>query len=176
MWPERTLCAVETGSMATEYATRVVVTGNSGSGKSTVATRIGTALRLPVHDLDALYWLSHGKERPSGDAKALVGQVAAGSGWIIEGVWAELLEVALARATVLVWLDLSWGECLQGLLQRGSHYGYDPANRADVVALADAHQQRLPAQAQLYRDFSFRKIHLRTRQQVAAFTVDGHAE
>jgi adenylate kinase family enzyme len=162
--------------MATEYTTRVVVIGNSGSGKSTVATRIGTVLKLPAHDLDALYWLSPGEERPRGEARALVAQVAAGSGWVIEGVWAELLEVALVRATVLVWLDLSWDECLQGLLQRGPHYGYDPTNRADVVALADAHRERRPGQARLYSEFSLRKIHLRTPQEVAAFTADGLRE
>ena len=159
--------------METDYATRVVVIGNSGSGKSTVATRIGGALRLPAHDLDALYWLSYGKARPSGEANALAAQVTAGSGWVIEGVWPELLEIALGRATVLVWLDLPWDECLQGLIQRGPHYGYDPTNRADVAALADAHRERLPGQAQLYRAFSLRKIHLRSRQQVAAFTADG---
>jgi adenylate kinase family enzyme len=158
--------------MATEQATRVVVIGNSGSGKSTVAARIGSALKLPAHDLDALYWLSPGEARPNGEARALVAEVAAGSGWIIEGVWAELLEVALVRATVLVWLDLSWDECLQGLLQRGPHYGYDPTNRADATALADAHRERLPGQAQLYRDFSLRTIRLRTRREVAAFTAD----
>ena len=158
--------------MATEHATRVVVIGNSGSGKSAVATRIGTALKLPTHDLDALYWLSPGEARPSGEAKALAAEVAAGSGWVVEGVWTELLEVALARATVLVWLDLSWDECLQGLLQRGPHYGYDPTNRADATALADAHRERLPGQAQLYGDFSLRKTHLRTRQEVTAFTAD----
>jgi adenylate kinase family enzyme len=162
--------------VATESATRVVVIGNSGSGKSTIAARIGAALTLPVHDLDALRWLSPGEARPGDEAKALVAQAAAGDGWVIEGVWAGLLEVALVRATALVWLDLSWDECLQGLVQRGPHYGYDPMDRAHAAALADAHRERLPGQAQLYRDFSLRKIHLRTRQQVTAFTADGLRE
>ena len=158
--------------MVTECARRVVVIGASGSGKSTVATRIGTALGLPAHDLDALYWLSPGEERPGDEAKALVAQVAAGPGWVIEGVWTELLEVALDRATVLVWLDLSWDECLQGLLRRGPHHGYDPTNRRDLIALANAHRERRPGQARLYTDFTLRKMRLRTRQQVAAFTAD----
>lgn len=154
----------------------MVVIGNSGSGKSTVAARIGTALNLPAHDLDALYWLSNGKARANGEAKALVAQAAAGGGWVIEGVWVELLEVALVRATVLVWLDLSWDECLQGLLQRGPHYGHDPTNHADVLALANAHKNRLAEQAQFYKDFGLRKIRLRTRQQVATFSVDSLGE
>lgn len=158
--------------MATTSATRMVVMGNSGSGKSTLAARIGEALDVPAHDLDAPYWLSHGKARPSSEAKALVAQAAAGDGWVIEGVWAELLEVALLRATVLVWLDLSWDECLQGLLQRGPHYGYDPTSRADVLALEEAHRRRLSRQNELYNDFGLRKIYLRTRQQVRRFSAE----
>ena len=53
----------------------------------------------------------------------VVAEAAAGSGWIIEGVWAELLEVALVRATVLVWLDLSWDECLRGFFSAGRTTG-----------------------------------------------------
>ena len=60
---------------------------------------------------------------------------------MIEGVFGELAQVALSRATVLVWLDLSWGECRRGLLQRGLHYGYDPADPVDLAALTEAHSQ-----------------------------------
>ena len=56
------------------------------------------------------------------------------SGWIVEGVFENLLEIALARATELVWLNLSWEACREGLLRRGPHYRMDPR---DPRALQD---------------------------------------
>ena len=158
--------------MVTSTPMRLVVIGNSGSGKSTFAKRIGAALDLPTHDLDALYRRLDGREREEGEAKGLVAEVAAGAGWVIEGVWAQLVEVALARATVLVWLDLSWDECREGLLQRGPHYGMNPSDHDALLAWANAHWDRLPEQAQLYNAFGGRKVRLRTRRKVGAFSVD----
>jgi adenylate kinase family enzyme len=154
------------------HPTRAVVIGNSGSGKSTVAERIGAALSLPTHDLDVLHWRPDGRERDEGEAKALVAEVAATTGWVIEGVWASLLDVALVRATVLVWLDLSWDECREWLLQRGPHYGMNPNDHDTLRAWANAHRDRLAGQAQLYNGFGGQKIRLATRHEVAAFSVN----
>ena len=44
---------------------RVIVIGNSGSGKTTVANRIGHLLSIPVMGLDAFHWQgnSYGQKR-----------------------------------------------------------------------------------------------------------------
>ena len=150
--------------------TRLVVIGNSGSGKSIFAKRIGAALNLLTHDLDVMFWLD-GQKRAEGEAKALVSEVAAGTGWVIEGVYGWLVEIALVRATALVWLDLSWDECREGLLQRGPHYGMNPSDPDALQAWAGAHWDRLAGHAQLYNGFGGHKVHLRTRREVAAFSV-----
>jgi adenylate kinase family enzyme len=153
-------------------STRLVVIGNSGSGKSTFAERVGAALSLPIHDLDVLYWQGEGQEREEGEARALVHEVAVGSSWVIEGVWGSLIEVALARATALVWLDFSWDECREGLLQRGLHHGMNPSDPDALLVWANAHCSRLPAYADLYDAFSGHKERLRTRREVEAFSMD----
>jgi adenylate kinase family enzyme len=149
---------------------RVLVTGNSGAGKSVLAERIGATLDLPAHDLDVLLRRPDGRERAAGDAKARVAVVAAGDGWVIEGVFPDLIEVALARATVMVWLDLSWDECRAGLLRRGPHYGMDPLDDDALLAWANAHRARLTEHARLYDGFGGRKVRLRTRREVESFT------
>ena len=151
---------------------RLVVIGNSGSGKTIFARRAGATLNLPTYDLDVLYRHLDGRKRKESEAKALVAEVAAGSGWVIEGVFGSLIEVALPRATVLAWLDLSWDECRAGLLQRGPHYGMDPSDSDALKAWAGAHTDRLPGHAQLYNGFGGHKVCLRTRREVAAFSVD----
>ena len=96
-----------------------IIIGNSGSGKSTLAERVGVALHLPVHDLDFVHWHADGRKRDETDAKVRVARIAAGDGWVIEGVYGWLAEVALPRADTLIWLDLSWDDCRAGLLARG---------------------------------------------------------
>ena len=147
-----------------------MVTGASGAGKSVLAGRIAATLTLPTHDLDVLLRRPDGRKRAAGDAKARVADVAAGDGWVIEGVFPDLIEVALARATVMVWLDLSWDECRAGLLARGPHYGLDPSDDDALLAWESAHRARLPEHARLYDGFAGRKVRLRTRREVEAFT------
>lgn len=158
--------------MVTGTPARVIVIGNSGAGKSTFAKRIGTALNLLPHDLDVTFWHLDGRKRAEGEAKALVAEVAEGTGWVIEGVYGWLVEIALVRATALVWLDLSWAECRDGLLQRGPHYGMNPSDPDALEAWAGAHSDRLAGQAHLYNGFGGHKVHLRTRREMAAFSVD----
>jgi deoxyadenosine/deoxycytidine kinase len=156
--------------MVTGSPTRLVIIGNSGSGKSTFAERIATALGIPAYDLDVAYRCLDGRERAEDEAQALVTEFSVSSGWVIEGVWDELVAVALVRATVLVWLDLSWDECLKGIRQRGPHYGMNPNDRDDLLAWANAHRDRVVEQAQRYNAFKCQKVRLRTRREVAAFS------
>ncbi len=152
---------------------RLVVIGNSGSGKSTVANKIGASHKLPTLDLDEAFWRTDSDQRAQGEAVSIVAEFSLSHDWIVEGVYEFLLEIALARATQLLWLDLSWDECRKGLLQRGWHYGMDPGDPSSLQAWADAHQERLQKQAQLYEGFQGRKSRLKTRKEVSA-VVDGH--
>lgn len=149
---------------------RLIVIGNSGSGKTIFARRAGATLNLPTHDLDVLC-RHDGRKREETEAKAVVAEIAAGSRWVIEGVFSSLIEVALPRATVLAWLDLSWGECRAGLLQRGPHYGMDPSDSGALQAWEAAHTDRLVAHARIYNGFGGHKVRLQTRREVAAFSV-----
>jgi len=151
---------------------RLVIIGNSGSGKSTLAKRIGAPPNLPIYDLDILCRHLDGRKRAKSEAKALTAEVVAGTDWVIEGVFRCLIEIALSRATVLVWLDLSWDECRAGLLQRGPHYGMDPSDHDAMLAWKNAHWDRLAGYAQLYHAFNGPKTCLRTRAAVATFSLD----
>lgn len=99
---------------------RVVIVGASGSGKSTLAGVLGARMAIEVIDLDRIHWLGKvGVKRDEGDARQMVSAHAARPSWIIEGVFGWLADVALPRATSLVWLDLPWSACREGLAARG---------------------------------------------------------
>ena len=83
--------------------------------------------------------------------------------------WLE--EVALARAHVLVWLDLPWGECRQGLLARGLRRGMTPGDQDTLVAGAEAYWTRTTPSSfvgheRLYRAFGASKVRPRTRGEI----------
>src|SRR5712691_9317789 len=86
---------------------RTVIIGNSGAGKSALAESLAALILVPVIDLDLLNWEgdSYGRKRDEDAARRMTLEVSAQPLWIIEGVYGWLVEVALPRATALIWLD-----------------------------------------------------------------------
>ena len=83
---------------------RVLIAGTSGAGKTTLARAVAAHLDLPYVELDALHHGPGWTKRPQfeGDVHRLV----AGARWVSEWQYAAMRDVLLARADLLVWLDL----------------------------------------------------------------------
>jgi adenylate kinase family enzyme len=101
---------------------KVLVIGPGGTGKTTLATRIGEQTGLPVLHLDALYWKAGWKETP-GDAwvqtvEVLIRQDA----WIIDGNYGGTLDLRLAACDTVIYLDLPRFRCLWRVLKRRVHF------------------------------------------------------
>jgi len=92
---------------------RVVVIGNSGSGKTTVANRIGNLFSIPVIGLDAFHWQGEGyrKKRGEEEARQLVRQATTSPLWVVEGVFGWLVTVAMGTSNCT---DLA-GHSLEGM-------------------------------------------------------------
>ena len=88
---------------------RVLVIGSGGAGKSTFALELARRLGLPYVELDALH---HGPNwsEPTDEvfrARVQAAMDAAPEGWVIDGNYeGKLGELVLAKADVIVWLDL----------------------------------------------------------------------
>ena len=95
---------------------RTVVIGNSGSGKSTLAEAIANLAYIPAIDLDLLHWEegSYGLKRSEDVARKMVRDISDQPRWIIEGVFGWLTDVALPKASGLIWLDFPWRVCRAG--------------------------------------------------------------
>ena len=122
---------------------RVVITGNSGSGKSTLAQALAQRIGAPAFDLDPIHWQDRvGVKREEALAIAMVVDLAAKPRWIIEGVYGWLAAAALPFATSLIWLDLPWSACREGLSRRGPRKGASGEEHAAFLEWAEAYWQR----------------------------------
>lgn len=160
--------------MLEPLAERTVIIGNSGSGKSTLAAAIASLVHIPVIDLDLLHWEpdGYGAKRNEDVARQLALDVSNQPRWIVEGVFGWLAEIALLKATALVWLDFPWSLCRAGLLVRGLRRGATSRDAADLMKWAEAYWSRqtpssFAGHSKMFEDFSGAKLRLENREQVA---------
>ena len=120
---------------------RTLVIGNSGSGKSSLAEGLSALTDAPIYDLDLILWKDdgYGAKHDENVARQKVADIAATQHWVIEGVYGWLAEVAVPRATALIWLDVSWDVCRDGLLARGQRRGGTEAHFAELLKWAEAY-------------------------------------
>lgn len=100
------------------HVERALVIGCAGSGKSTLAAQLAPRLALPVIHLDALFWQPGWVPTAPPEWDAVVAALAAEPRWLIEGDYGRTLPLRLARADLVVWLDLATGTCLWRVLRR----------------------------------------------------------
>jgi adenylate kinase family enzyme len=85
---------------------RIMIVGQPGSGKSTLAQALGARTGLPVVHIDHIHWLPGWVERSRDEKTRLCREVEARESWIFEGGHSVTWDSRLARADLLIWLDL----------------------------------------------------------------------
>ncbi len=158
---------------------RTLIVGNSGSGKSSLAERLGVLIHAPIFDLDLIHWKDDGLgAKPDEDAaRQKVADLAATERWVIEGVYGWLAEVAVPRAMALIWLDIPWDVCREGLLARGLRRGGSETDFADLLKWAEAYWERqtptsFKGHQRLFEAFGAAKLRVRNRNEVDRFLAD----
>jgi adenylate kinase family enzyme len=74
--------------------TRIFITGNAGSGKTTLAKHVGKHLDLPVFGLDEIVWRPGWRKSPTDWRAEKTAALIAPKAWVIEGVSTTVLEAA----------------------------------------------------------------------------------
>lgn len=85
---------------------RLMIIGAGGAGKSTLARRVGERTGLPVVHLDALYWHPGWVPTPTAEWEARVRALVAEEAWVMDGNYGGTMDIRLARADTVVFLDL----------------------------------------------------------------------
>jgi len=148
---------------------RIMIVGQPGSGKSTLARRIGDRTGLPVVHIDHIHWMPGWVERPREEKIAMAREVEAREAWVFEGGLSATWSNRLARADMLIVLDLPFGlRCWRVFWRTIRHWGRvrpdlpencperferefwqwiwrtRNTNRARMLALADVGRKRIP--------------------------------
>ncbi len=92
--------------------------GVTGSGKSTLARQIASRLDLPGHEVDDLTWEPGWVPVPEEVQRARITAICAGERWVLDHAYGKWLDVPLARADLVVGLDLPRLLTLARLLRR----------------------------------------------------------
>lgn len=107
------------GDAAAGIGRRVLVTGLTGSGKSTFSLLLAARTGLPLIYLDLHFW-KPGWVAPSEDEwREKQRGLLAGDAWIADGNYHETLDLRLALADTVVVLDTPWWVCSGRALRRG---------------------------------------------------------
>ncbi|WP_299588170.1 AAA family ATPase [uncultured Microbulbifer sp.] len=100
---------------------KILIFGNSGSGKSTLAKHLSRKSGLYHLDLDSLAWLptTPPQRMPIEESRVqmktfLKEQVS----WVVEGCYTDLLELLIAQATEIIFMDLNVKQCLDNAKNR----------------------------------------------------------
>jgi adenylate kinase family enzyme len=97
---------------------RILVYGVTGSGKTTLARRMGELTGLPWHSVDDLTWEPNWVVVPIDEQRRRIDEICAGEEWILDTAYGKWREIPLARAELIVALDYPRWLSLSRLIRR----------------------------------------------------------
>ena len=111
---------------------RVAIIGSCGAGKSTLAIALGKKLNVPVIHLDAYYWQPGWRKTEAQRWQQIQQKLIKANSWIIDGNYGGTMNIRLAAADAIIWLDFNRYVCLSRVVKR--YLQYPGKTRPDMAA------------------------------------------
>ena len=99
---------------------RILVTGNAGSGKTSVAYVLATELNLPYVGLDSIVWKAGWVKTPAHERREKELQIAERASWVVDGV----SDILLQAADIVLFLDIPRSRCFYQAFMRNLPYHF----------------------------------------------------
>jgi adenylate kinase family enzyme len=102
---------------------KILIIGNGGTGKSTLAQKMGKDLDIPVTHLDLIMWNKNWDRLPEREFTKQLAKITPSKDWIIEG-WGyhSTLNDRVEKADVIIYLQFPLQFCLKSVLERNTKY------------------------------------------------------
>ena len=100
-------------------ASRILVIGCSGGGKSTLSRKLSGKLDLPYISMDRdFFWLPGWIKRPKAEERVLIAACVAQDRWIMDGSGPSTFDLRFPRTDMVIWVRVPRRVCLWGLACR----------------------------------------------------------
>ena len=97
---------------------KIHITGNAGSGKTTLARTLSSQLNISSHSLDRIVWQPHWKKTPNFEREAATRTLTGQNDWIIEGVSSSVR----SQSDLVIFLDISRIKCFWRCVKRNTRF------------------------------------------------------
>lgn len=100
---------------------RIVIIGNSATGKTTLAHELAAILGCPHIERDALQWEADWQSASDETFRARVLESVSSDRWVADGNFSRVRDIVWGRADTLIWLDYPLWFVLWRLTKRSWH-------------------------------------------------------
>ncbi|MFC3702535.1 AAA family ATPase [Reinekea marina] len=152
----------------------IVIFGNSGSGKSSLAKKLAKKYQLAHLDLDTVAWqpiMPPERKAIEESENQIIEFIESRPNWVIEGCYSDLLKLVMPKASEIIFLNLPISECIDNARNRPwEPHKYESkaaqdANLDMLISWITDYNNRTDtfskvAHEKLYRDFNGKKTEL----------------
>lgn len=105
-----------------KFLQRIAIIGNAGSGKSVLAQKLHTILKIPIHHLDQYFWKPNWTHPNIEEYGLIHHELCDQDSWIIDGMNLRFLEYRAQHADMIIFLNIPRYRCFWNIFKRTWHY------------------------------------------------------
>lgn len=102
---------------------RILITGSSAAGKTTLGKELSKKLNLKLFHLDKYFWKPNWVKPELDEWRETVFSLVEGDKWIIEGNYGSTFDIRFPKATMIIHFEISPYICLYRAIKRSIKTG-----------------------------------------------------